>query len=360
MFYLADKQHTYTVAAWLASPGGRELAAQMHVLSYQELLNRRRLYPGTYIFTDHERWTRQQRRLAISVWEQLSRAGDRVRLFNDPSRVLTRYPLLKALHASGQNRFRAFRPTGPLDAVRFPVFIRDEHEHTGNLSELIGDHETLRSELQRLTSSGAACRLSDLLVVEFCDTSDESGRYNKYSAYRIGERVFGRYCSSGPNWMLKVQTTEWNEEAVRRERRYLEDNPHAGQLRRIFELAHIDYGRIDYGLVGDAIQVWEINTNPTIGPGPGAWRRDQPAGSEAVRRLRKPNNEWAHARIREALRAIDLEGDGGPAIDLRIDRPLRRGIRIELAAERIGAIGRGLQRRIGRLRQALRRASAPS
>jgi hypothetical protein len=159
--------------------------------------------------------------------------------------------------------------------------------------------------------------------------------------------------------MLKIPTTEWSEEGIRLERRYLEDNPHAGQLRRCFELAHIDYGRIDYGLVGDSIQVWEINTNPTIGPGPGAWRREQSAGSEAIRRLRKPNNEWAHARIREALRAIDLEGDSGPAIDLHISRPLRRGIRTELAAEHIGAIGRRLRRKIGRLRGALRRERAP-
>lgn len=353
MFYLADRRHTYTVAAWLDSPGGRELATHMHILSYQDLLDRRRLRPGTYIFTDHERWTSYQRQLAINVWEQLSRAGDRVRLFNDPSKVLTRYPLLTALHASGQNSFRAFRATEPLNAVRFPVFVRDEHEHTGNLSDLLGDHEALRSELQRLTSIRKGYRIRDLLVVEFCDTSDESGRYNKYSAYKIGDQVFGRYYSRGPEWMLKAHSTEWDEEVVRRERDYIEDNPHAEQLRGFFELAHIDYGRIDYGMVGDCIQVWEINTNPTIGPGTAARGQNPSRTSEEIRMLREPAKEWSHARIRRALKTIDIEGDTGPAIDLDIDRSLRRRIRIGLATDYCGDIGRRIHRRVKRLRQVL-------
>jgi hypothetical protein len=48
------------------------------------------------------------------------------------------------------------------------------------------------------------------------------------------------------------------------ERRYLETNPHEQDLRKIFRLARIDYGRIDYAMLGDRLQVWEINTNPHI------------------------------------------------------------------------------------------------
>ena len=32
----------------------------------------------------------------------------------------------------------------------------------------------------------------------------------------------------------------------------------------LFDLARIDYGRIDYSVVDGRIQVWEINTNPMI------------------------------------------------------------------------------------------------
>jgi hypothetical protein len=31
---------------------------------------------------------------------------------------------------------------------------------------------------------------------------------------------------------------------------------------QIFQLARVQYGRIDYSTIGDRIQVWEINTNP--------------------------------------------------------------------------------------------------
>jgi hypothetical protein len=41
--------------------------------------------------------------------------------------------------------------------------------------------------------------------------------------------------------------------------------PHDAGVRRIFEKANIEYGRIDYGVCRDGrIVVWEINTNPMV------------------------------------------------------------------------------------------------
>lgn len=48
---------------------------------------------------------------------------------------------------------------------------------------------------------------------------------------------------------------------------YVEKNPHEGRLREVFRLARIDYGRMDYGMLDGQVQVWEINTNPTIRSG---------------------------------------------------------------------------------------------
>ena len=31
-----------------------------------------------------------------------------------------------------------------------------------------------------------------------------------------------------------------------------------------FRLAQIDYGKIDYAMLGDRLQIWEINTNPRV------------------------------------------------------------------------------------------------
>ena len=44
----------------------------------------------------------------------------------------------------------------------------------------------------------------------------------------------------------------------------MQTNPHEAELRAIFKLARIDYGRIDYGIKDGQIQVWEINTNPML------------------------------------------------------------------------------------------------
>ena len=46
---------------------------------------------------------------------------------------------------------------------------------------------------------------------------------------------------------------------------YLHSNPHEKEVRAIFRTwPRIEYGRIDYGLYNGRIQVWEINTNPSV------------------------------------------------------------------------------------------------
>ena len=41
-------------------------------------------------------------------------------------------------------------------------------------------------------------------------------------------------------------------------------NPHKEALRRAFEIAAIDYGRADFGLVDGRPEIYEINTNPMM------------------------------------------------------------------------------------------------
>jgi len=55
-----------------------------------------------------------------------------------------------------------------------------------------------------------------------------------------------------------------DEEHLEQERVHVATNPHVELLRPLFDAAAVDYGRIDYSLLGDRVQVWEINTNPTI------------------------------------------------------------------------------------------------
>jgi hypothetical protein len=40
-------------------------------------------------------------------------------------------------------------------------------------------------------------------------------------------------------------------------------------LRRVFDIAGIEYGRADWGIVAGKVQIYEINTNPYVSGDPG-------------------------------------------------------------------------------------------
>ena len=85
----------------------------------------------------------------------------------------------------------------------------------------------------------------------------------KYGAFKVLDRILARQIHFSRRWILREPDIR-TPETTREELEYVETNPHAEQLREIFALARIDYGRIDYSMVGGRIQVWEINTNPMI------------------------------------------------------------------------------------------------
>lgn len=255
IFYIVTREHGYTIRPY-ADGWGR-----MRRLPYDDLFMKRRCEPGTYIFTDVDRLTPSERKLAASVWRQLSDHAPAVRLLNDPARVPARYELLCALAHSGVNRYRAWLASEDRRGVRFPVFVRVANEHTGSLTPLLRNEAELTRALRWARLQGH--RLHDLLVVEFCDTSDADGLYRKYSAFLVGDEVLPRHLFLSRRWLIKKPDIE--SDAVAKERdAYLWGNPHAERLRAIFRQVGIDYGRVDYSMLGDDPQVWEINTNPTI------------------------------------------------------------------------------------------------
>ena len=197
----------------------------------------------------------------MQVRDTLSRAGPEVRLLNDPSRVLGRYDLLRVLYDGRENSYRAVRASAPLPSLRYPVLIKQANEHGHALPVLLHDPGELAKALRYLRIRGH--RLSELLVVEFCDTSSGTGIFRKYSAFIVGERILPRHLIFSRHWNAK-RLGPMDPGQEREQREYLERNPHETWLRRLFKVAGIDYGRIDYGLLGDAPQVWEINTNPTV------------------------------------------------------------------------------------------------
>ena len=296
IWYLVTAQHAYTVSEHLGSSWGAALRKRIVVMPYGLLTGVSTLPPGSYVFSDLERLDALPRRVLGEIATRLQAAG--CRLLNHPERSLRRFELLDALHADGGNQFRAFRATTPGEPWRYPVFVRQEKEHSGAQSPLLHDAPSVRAALLQLVLAGHA--LSDLLVVEMCNTADATGIYRKYSAFRIGERIVPRHVLFSRNWMQKdmdLLEASHRDEIVA----YCRDNPHESVLRPLFDRAHIEYGRIDYALDHQGrIQVWEINTNPQIMRAPEAY-------PEALR----PFHQAFAERYLDAMRSIDSEGSGG-------------------------------------------------
>jgi len=281
--------------SWGPAPGSR-----LQVLRYDNLREIKLLNLGTYIFSDLERLSPPELQLAQHVWETLSNARPSLRLLNNPSRVLRRYGLLCKLFDEGKNRFRAVRATEPLQSLRFPVFVRKENDHKGNLTSLIYNSGDLAWALRSLRLRGY--RLHDLLVIEFCNTSDSAGIFRKYSAFRIGGEILPRHMLFSRKWNLKKPDLV-DPPLAKEQEGYLLENPHRSWLSEIFDLAGIEYGRIDYSMMGNDPQVWEINTNPT------------------VRKLTP--------RLTSALEAIDCLARSAETIPLSIDQSLAQAIQTE-------------------------------
>jgi hypothetical protein len=304
IFYLASPEGSNTMNAyagsWGPAPGSR-----IQVLRYDNLREIKLLKRGSYIFSDLERLSPQELKLAQHAWEALSDAEPPHRLLNNPSRVLCRYDLLSKLLEKGKNRFRAFRATEPLHSLRFPVFVREENDHNGNLTPLIYNRGDLAWPLRSLRLKGY--RLRDLLVVEFCDTSDSAGIFRKYSAFRIGGEILPRHVLFSRNWNLKRPDLV-DPPLAKEQERYLLENPHRSWLSEIFDLAGIEYGRIDYSMMGNEPQTWEINTNPM------------------VRQLTP--------RLTSAFETIDCPALSEEVIPFRIDSSLAQAIQAEESQRR--------------------------
>jgi len=290
IYYLATAQHGYTIRSYLDS-WGKALAGRIQVLPYEELSNRDRLPYGTYIFADLERLLPPQIDMAAEAWDQLTWHEDGLNAYNNPACVQRRHEMLCDFHARGWNRFRPYRAAEIHRISRFPVFFRDALQHGGNLTDLLASPEEVNKALRKLVSEGHCPR--DLLAVEFCDTRDASGVYRKYSAFMVGEQIIPRTMSFSHRWMIKHPDLT-SPAFVQEARQYVDSNPHEAELRRLFEAARVQYGRMDYGLCEGNVQVWEINTNPMVLLPP-----------ERYEPVLFPIHEQFAARIQRAFEAID-------------------------------------------------------
>jgi hypothetical protein len=256
---LSTQRGTYPIRKFLEADGRRQ-TARIDPSTYQRDIRAGIEGPATYIFTDLERVPPARLGGLAKVWNELEASGGN-RLLNHPVRAMRRYELLRTLYEAGINQFNLYRLDEVRRPSRYPVFIRREEEHDGPVTRVILDPEQYDREIEAIARLPIA--RDHLLAVEYCDTRDENGIVRKYGAACIGGEIkpFHVYISRKP--FVKHSTDAiLNAQTAAEELRYFQENPHEAELREIFALAHIDYGRIDYSFRKGRLQVWEINTNP--------------------------------------------------------------------------------------------------
>lgn len=238
-----------------------ELRSTIRYLTYEELFFQLGGPIGHYVFGDIDRLSRYERETAGNFVEALRRAAPDVRILNDPAITLDRVPLLAALHHAGINGFTAVR----LDAGRpshFPVFIRTEDGHFGPETDLLHDEAAFDAALTDLRARRLPLR--GRIAIGYAGKPYADGRFRRYSAYKIGDRVFADELFVSDRWAVKDAVVQWDGASAAEEYEFVTTNPHEDALRRAFAVGQIDFGRADYGVIDGRVQIYEINTNPAF------------------------------------------------------------------------------------------------
>jgi len=325
---------SFGIELWLARRAP-ELTDHFDIRHYENFTADQDIVGGAHIFTALD-WLGPAGREAVAALHQAVRERfPRDPVLNHPERAVRRFELLTRAHQAGINRFRARRAGDSLDGVRYPVFIREESGHGGPLSGLLRNGAELGASLRALWARGYP--MADLLVIEFCDLSDGEGRFVVAAALRVGNLIVPSHLISGKHWVLKWSHSDHDERAMRENLDYVRDHPHEAWLHKAFELADVEYGRIDYGIRGNTLQIWEINLNPSVGPGPGQPPADYPS---PIIDLLQEGRRIYNSKLAAAFVALDPERRQDRA-RIRLDPVLTARMQVELARgrRRAGVMG---------------------
>lgn len=320
--YYATTPHRYTFQSFLDlwQPA---MAPSATTVGYGELDLAASPAPGLHVLTDFERLTPDEVGLVARLRTALrDRPGHRV--LGDPARWPDRHTLLARLHEAGVNDFRAWRVDEIGPQVRFPVFLRWADRHGGSVGAPVADQRALARRLAGLRARHPHERVErHLLVVERVEARSEDGLFRKYSVARLGDRYVPRHVVFGRHWVTKAVDVV-TEETAAEEQRFLDDPPDLDVVAAVFDLAGVEFGRIDWGYAGGRLQVWEINSNPMLAP-----RFRHPG-------LREASQVRQAGLIREALEA-QLPAEGADRKPWLPWRERRRWQRVVTASARSDA-----------------------
>ena len=320
IYFLVPGAQLHTFGPFLDRTGP-EVRDRVKIITLEQAIQQFRLPIGTYVFSGLCVGSDAARRIACELSEGLKAADSSIRILNDPEKVLWRYELLHALHESGINSFRAYRYAELSDQMpRFPVFVRSERMHTGNLSPILNDREELRKAFAMLKRTGHS--VEKLLTVEYLHALGADGLFRKYTAVRVGDTLIPRYLTWSSNWLVKRHPKELSRDdpaiarLVKEEYVYARTDPWHDLIWKVFEMANIEYGRVDFTVVDGVPQIWEINTAPFLDPGD----LDRPQESW-LNRLREPTKELFYEGFFPAFFNLDAPYSGG-AVPIALDEHL--------------------------------------
>lgn len=318
IYYLVTRRHSYTMRHYLGS-WGRPLAKRIEVLPYEDLHAVGGLAAGTYVFSDVDRLTPARRQVAQRAWECVSSAPTSHRALNRPGRIPTRLEMLQIFHREGLSTYRAGRASDRGESYRYPVFLRHPGHRPGSIGDLIHTPAELDDATARAKGKGAD--LDELLVVEFCQTSDGEGIHRKYSSFIIGERVVPRHVLFSRGWVIKMPDL-LDEGKLEEEAEYLRRNPHEDWLRRVCATTGTSFGRVDYGLTPEGPQVWEVNLNPRL-----------MAPRRLYREENLPAQRYVAGQLHAAWEALDTPPLQGPAVAFSIEPSLAADAEAEASGD---------------------------
>ena len=303
--FFGTRDHVDTInqfaAAWAP-----ELCAHVQTSAYENISFRKPLPGGVCIFMDFERLLPIEMSLSRRLAAAVQALPEKYTVLNDPARYIGRLRLLEVLHERGVNDFRAFKADSLPGDLRFPVFVRSEIDHNGPATPLLHSQEELKQALASEAFQDPQLR-KHLMVTEFCDCMETTGVYRKYSVMNIGGTLIPRHLFSSRDWVLKLQANDdVDAKNIAKEEEFLGNFPHMKQVLEIFQLAGVDYGRIDYGVRHGRLQVWEINTNPTVVP-----------IQKKIHPLRMAGQAESAHRISTILQTLSASRDSRPAYPFR-------------------------------------------
>lgn len=258
IFFVSSAAHAYTLKRVHGFPDAPRIASY----SYDRLFRSRHVPRGTWIFTDFDRLGPWELELAARVYRSLKNAG--LRVLNDPAIACQRLTLLRRLRASGFNRFSVWSVEDGEWPDRYPVFLRAQSAHRGSFSDLLQDRAALEAAIAERIGRGVPRR--ELMIAEYCAEPVREGLFRKLATYRVGPAMVPSLCVHQAHWMAKDgELGVAGQEDYDDDYRIVEQEIFCAALRPAFEIGEIEFGRADFGIVDGRPQVYEINTNPTIG-----------------------------------------------------------------------------------------------